>query len=652
VLVKLPPWRPALLALGILVAAPGVAQAATTYCVHQPADPCAAGTVDKGADLQAAITAADQTNDNTVSVGRGSYSSVGGFNAGGPGHGIQIVGAGTGATYLTAGTGVVAVITLNEPVAGARLSGVSIVATGTSQGGVRGTRADIDHISVVLPASSTHYAGVTLIGGSLTDSEIVSAPPFGNEGIGVETAGTALLERDTIRAENGVRASSGDLTAHDMTLVYGFIGLEADGDGTAATFDNGLLLIDPAVAPTNNYGLIADGGGDVTARSSTLVGTNPAIGTGMAVNAGAGHTSSGTLQSSIVKGIPQAVVRYTGGVANLTLGNDDMTVPPDLGGAGTYTPNSNSNVDVDPRFVDAASGHYELNWDSPLIDAGGTCGTPCQTVPDLGGLMRPIDGNGDGTAVRDIGAYEYGHRAPAITAAAATPVTVSPNDPVTFSATGADPDVGDPLAYTWTFDDGVSATGTSVVHRFATLGPHSATVTVSDPWNLVSPAAAATVTVTNPPPPPPVTDTTPPVLSRLALSFRTFAVGAKATKTSARATAARTKKKKKPPPRGTSIAFRLSEAATVVLTAEHRHTSSSCVARNRKRHRSTKSCTTYTRVGTITRKALTAGTASIAFSGRIGTKRLDAGAYRLRAAATDLAGNHAKTSPEVTFTIV
>jgi hypothetical protein len=643
-------WRPALLALGLaLLAAPAAAQAATTYCVHQPADPCAAGTVDEGANLQAAMTAADQTNDNVVAVGAGTYYQVGGFNASGPGQRIQLIGAGAGRTILTAAAATSPVVRLDDGASGARLSGVTVVMTGTLQGGLVAARTDVDHVRFEMPATNSGFPAVQLDGGTLTDSTIVAAQPFGNQGTGVRSTGTATLERDTITAQIGVRAEAGALTAHDLRVTFGYLGVASEGAGTQATLDDGLLTATPdAVAP---IGLLAEGGGDVAARSATIL-ASATHGAGAEVNPAAGTTSSVTLQNSIVRGFPSSVIR-TGGTgpgtaSNLTLGNDDLTLPSDSGVPGTYTPNT--NVDVDPAFVDPANGDYHLRWDSPVIDAGGVCQTLCQTVPDLDGLTRPIDGNGDGTAARDLGAYEYGHRAPVVTAAGSFPGTVAPNAGVLFTATGSDPDVGDPLVYTWTFDDGATATGRTVGHGFRTAGRHTASVRVTDPRNLSSASAVASVNVVAPPPKV-IPDTTRPVLSRLELTHATFAVSSAATKVSARALA-RAAHAKKPPPRGTHVHFRLSETATVVLRIEHRVTSSSCVARAHRHHHSTKACTTYRRSGTFTRRKVRAGTASFGFSGRIGSKKLAHGRYRVRLSATDAAGNTTKANPEASFTIV
>ncbi|MBA52985.1 MAG: hypothetical protein CMK89_00880 [Pseudomonadales bacterium] len=63
-----------------------------------------------------------------------------------------------------------------------------------------------------------------------------------------------------------------------------------------------------------------------------------------------------------------------------------------------------TNIYLSPLFVDEAASDYEQSPESPAIDAGRSELAP---VSDFRGLMRPLDGDGDGFMDIDIGAYEY-----------------------------------------------------------------------------------------------------------------------------------------------------------------------------------------------------------------------------------------------------
>ncbi|MEI6211758.1 MAG: fibronectin type III domain-containing protein, partial [bacterium] len=64
-------------------------------------------------------------------------------------------------------------------------------------------------------------------------------------------------------------------------------------------------------------------------------------------------------------------------------------------------------IQPDPKFVDYAAGDYRLRADSPCIDAGTNSRAWWAQIPEGSALVNPIDGNRDGYARCDMGAFEY-----------------------------------------------------------------------------------------------------------------------------------------------------------------------------------------------------------------------------------------------------
>jgi sugar lactone lactonase YvrE len=154
-----------------------------------------------------------------------------------------------------------------------------------------------------------------------------------------------------------------------------------------------------------------------------------------------------------------------------------------------------------------------------------------------------------------------------------------------------------------------------------------------DPGTPPPPCVAAT--------PPPAPDKTPPVISRVALSHRVFAVKKKGV-------AARRKIA-----RGTTFSYSLSEAATVTFKIERklrgRKVRGKCRRRTRKNAKRRR-CTRYVRAGRFNQAGV-AGRNRKRFSGRIGSSALRRGSYRARLTALDAAHNRSRAA-SVRFKVV
>ena len=183
--------------------------------------------------------------------------------------------------------------------------------------------------------------------------------------------------------------------------------------------------------------------------------------------------------------------------------------------AGTCTDQTGlrGNVSVDPLFVRQPSsgidGDYHLQMGSPAIDAGDNTAPQLPAV-DLDGGTRVFDGNFDGDARVDMGAYEFFVNNTPPTAAAGDDQTVAAGAncvaTVTLNGTGSsDPD-GDPLTYAWSGPFGTAAGATPSVSL--PPGTHTITLSVSDGRGGSS---SDTVVVT-------VVDTTPPVIQSATAS--------------------------------------------------------------------------------------------------------------------------------------
>jgi parallel beta-helix repeat protein len=130
-----------------------------------------------------------------------------------------------------------------------------------------------------------------------------------------------------------------------------------------------------------------------TVTNCTFSDNNSPDGGGMCNNGG----SNPTVTNCILWGDIGGEI-FDSGTSSTTVTSSD--VEGGWGGTG--------NINADPCFVDAAGGYLRLLCESPCVDAGDN-NAPNLPATDLAGNQRISDGDGDGSAIVDMGAYElYG----------------------------------------------------------------------------------------------------------------------------------------------------------------------------------------------------------------------------------------------------
>jgi hypothetical protein len=386
-------------------AVPSVA-GATDYCVDTSCGGTGAASLDQALDF------ADDADDaDRIFLGAKIYTPQGtSFKYLAPGP-VEIIGQGAGRTILTGGSDAVLNLLAGS---GSSVHDLTVRLPQNAPGQMVGvvTNSLLQRISVVEDPTqvNANRDGVQLsFGGTLADSTV-------HLGTGQQTTAAVLGGRfgvadggNTIRAST-LSADWGIASVHGATVERSRVtglsyGIRNFGDLTTVR-DSLVRLTGPSGtairAETSGTGgdtkMIVDGVTVVT--PSSLDATGVAVTTFPAPD----ESVHVTLANSVIRGAftPLFARAFGTGTATIAASYSDYEPSSNVSLGGTI---SESNVtNVGDALFDETPGHeFRLLPGSPLIDMGDLA---APQGLDLDGGARVTDGNGDGIARRDIGAFE------------------------------------------------------------------------------------------------------------------------------------------------------------------------------------------------------------------------------------------------------
>ena len=266
------------------------------------------------------------------------------------------------------------------------------------------------------------------------------------------TAGTTSLTLTDVTVIGNMAAHGAvDLVIAQKPAEMGVTGNTATHGGGIEN-DLGSTLVMSGVTVSGNMASVAGGGIENEAGAPGATLTNVTV-SGNTAGTGAGVSNDGNLTLSFVTisgnsldgsgdhTIRNTILANSSSGANCSGGGTLLAEDHNLDSGSTcgFTDPSDlihRNPDLGPLQDNGGPTFtHALAAGSPAIDAGsGNCPPP---ATDQRGIMRPVDGNGDGTPVRDIGAFEFQPGVVTTTTTTQTPTTTTTSSTTTGSTTSS-----------------------------------------------------------------------------------------------------------------------------------------------------------------------------------------------------------------------
>jgi hypothetical protein len=299
--------------------------------------------------------------------------------------------------------------------------------------------------------------GITVHGTSptITNNEIRNNRACHGGGIAID-AGSPLIQLNTITGNvnnicsggGGVGISIGGASSAEIldNVISDNLDMSAGSDGGGIYIDGSDPIIKNNIIKGNETGLLG-GGINILGTSNGLIVQNLIIGN-QAFNGGGGiylavgsgsqpklvnntiannnatlllgsgiYVEGDALQTELTNNI---IVAEPGQSGLYYFNNESSKQTPPItrfnnifsvdgmayGGAIPNMTGMNGNISADPLFTNPTQGDYHLQKGSPSIDSGDNL-APNLPDKDLDGHPRILDGSGKGTAIVDMGVYEF-----------------------------------------------------------------------------------------------------------------------------------------------------------------------------------------------------------------------------------------------------
>lgn len=290
---------------------------------------------------------------------------------------------------------------------------------GGNRGGGIANSETLELTSTTIRGNASGSGGGIMSTGTATLTDVVVGGNSGYEGGGIhfDLEGTATLTNVAVTGNEGY--VGGGILNHQTIEVKGstISGNTTESSG-GGIYNSGQLTLTNSTVSANTVtsgdggGVVIANQGSATLRNVTISGNSAAASGGGIDNIDGTATLSNTILATSTGG-------NCAGAGTIASGGHNLE---DDGSCGFTGPGDLADMDplLGPLSDNGGSTRtHALQRGSPAIDAGADAGCP---ATDQRGVPRPADGNGDGSAICDIGAVEAAavEPAPSPTATVAT----------------------------------------------------------------------------------------------------------------------------------------------------------------------------------------------------------------------------------------